>query len=149
MLKTAPQDPTADQLSLTSLDAPLPREALKAKITFAYQAPQTFDANQRISLNMLVENASTVAWPYTGQPDGKYQVRLGNRWLDQHDSAVYDGRGELPYDLRPGDRGEVLIVVTTPSSPGEYILEFDMVQEEVVWCATAGSETLRVKVSVE
>jgi hypothetical protein len=149
LVRTAPSDPTADQLRLTSLNAPLPREALKAKITFAYQPQQTFYANQKMSLNMLVQNVSSVAWPYLGQAGGKFQVRLANRWLDQQERAFDDGREELSYDLRPGDQEEVSIVVTAPSNPGEYILEFDMVQEYVTWFAPAGSETLRVKVTVE
>lgn len=145
----APQDPAADKLTLTSADKPLPPEACKATISFAYGPPLALRPSQTLSLHVLVKNSSAVSWPYAGQADGKYQVRLGNRWLDQRGNVIDDGRGNLSYDLHPGDQGEVAVVVTAPGTSGEYDLVFDVVQEQVRWFSDAGSATLRTKVLVQ
>jgi hypothetical protein len=148
-LSVAPADPIADNLSLTSADGPLPGEAYRARLSLAYEAPDKMRAGQSAAVHLLVKNVSQLAWPSSGQPDGKYQIRVGNRWLDQSGNAVDDARSGLAYDLRPGDTAEVLIVVNAPVARGSYILEFDLVHEQVTWFSEKGSEPLRVIVSVE
>ncbi len=149
MLAIAPADPIAENLSLTSAHAPLPQNAFKARISFAYETPEKLRAGEKLSVHMLVKNASNVLWPYAGELDGKYQIRLGNRWLDQNGKTTDNGRGALSYDLRPGDETEVVIVLSAPTTPGEYNLEFDLVQEQVTWFGQMGSESLRQKLAVE
>ena len=39
----------------------------------------------------------------------------------------------LPPDLMPNKEVELDAKVTAPNKPGNYILEFDMVQEKVSW----------------
>jgi hypothetical protein len=145
----APPDPIADNLKLTRATAPLPNEAFKAVISFAYEPPVRLHAGEEASIHVLVRNVSTLGWPSVGQPDGKYRIELGNRWLDQNGNSRDDGRGPLSYDLEPGDVAEVLLVVTVPDRPGDYVLEFDLVQEEVAWFGGRGSGTLRQSVRVE
>jgi hypothetical protein len=145
----APSDPTADNLTLTTLSAPLPREAFKATISFAYGPPSKFRAGEARSIHLLIRNSSGVLWPYDGAVDGKYQVRVGNRWLGQDGTAMDGGRGLLSYDLRPADTEEVAITVNAPKLAGEYTLEFDMVQEQVAWFRDMGSEPLRTRIVVE
>jgi hypothetical protein len=148
-LSKAPPDPTADNLTLTSLLAPLPREAFKTEIAFAYGPPAGLRAGEKRSIHLLVKNSSAVLWPYGGKADGQYQVRLGNRWVDQQGTASDDGRALLSYDLRPGDTAEVAITVNAPRTSGKYILEFDMVQEQVAWFRDMGSEPLQLSLAVE
>ncbi len=148
-LPKAPADPTADNLRLTSLSGPLPREAFKAQLSLAYEAPAYMHAGEKRSIHLLVKNSSPVMWPYSGLPDTRYEVHAGNRWIDSSGTAVEDSRGLLSYDVRPGDTIEVAVLVNAPEKPGEYILEFDMVQEYLGWFKDAGSETLRVKVGVQ
>jgi hypothetical protein len=59
-----------------------------------------------------------------------------------------DGRAELPSDVPSGGQVTTTIRLTSPSSPGDYLLELDLVQEAVAWFADRGSETLRVPVVV-
>jgi hypothetical protein len=148
-LVAAPPDATADNLTLTSATGPLPPETYKARLSFAYELPARMHPGERASLHLLVKNLSSVVWPYAGQADGKYQIRLGNRWLDSNGATTDDGRGSLSYDLRPGDEAEVLIVVSAPHERGDYTLVFDLVQEQVAWFSQTGSETLRLKIKVE
>jgi hypothetical protein len=148
-LKTAPADPVADNLTLTALSAPLPREAFNAQISFAYRPPATLRAGEKRSIRLLVKNSSPVLWPYSGQPDTKFQLHMGNRWMDQSGATNEDARAPLSYDLRPGDTEEVAITVKAPQTPGEYTLEFDLVQEYVGWFRDFGSQPLQLKLAVE
>jgi hypothetical protein len=59
-----------------------------------------------------------------------------------------DGRYGISKDLRPGEETEVPLAITAPASPGDYILEVDLVQEQVAWFSDKGSHTARVKVTV-
>jgi hypothetical protein len=145
----AAADRTADNLRLTSANAPLPQEACRAQLTFAYDAPESLSPGEQASVHLLIKNVSNAGWPYTGQLDGKYQIHVGNRWLDQQANALDDARADLPYDLGPGEQAEVLIIVTAPTTEGEYNLEFDVLQEHVTWFSKVGSKTLSTKVVIE
>jgi len=145
----APPDATADNLTITAATGPLAPQAYRAQLRFAYEPPTKLHAGQTLSLHLLVKNLSDQIWPSGSEPDGKYQIRIGNRWRNAEGAVTEDGRGSLSYDLRPGDEAEVLIVITAPKMPGEYALEFDMVQEQVAWFSDKGSEKLRVNMRVE
>ena len=145
----APPDPTADNLRLTVSNAPLPPEAFKARIAFAYEAPLQMRAGVTTAIHLLITNLSSVQWPSAGRSDGKYQLRIGNRWLDSSGRAFDDSRVSFSHDVHPAETAEILIAVNPPNMPGEYTLEFDLVQEDVRWFREAGSESLRVKVNVE
>jgi len=147
-LHTKP-DATADNLSLTSANAQLPLDARKARISFAYEPVKSLNVQEDASVYLLVTNLGSVTWPYLGERSGKYQIRIGNRWIDDKGNAKDDGRASLPYDLRPGETAEILIGVTAPEMPGEYTLEFDLVQEQVAWFGESGSATLRASVHIE
>lgn len=59
-----------------------------------------------------------------------------------------DGRSSLLDDLGSGDQANLAVSVRTPSNPGRYILELDMVQEHVAWFKAFGSETAQIAVLV-
>jgi hypothetical protein len=62
--------------------------------------------------------------------------------------AMDDGRTSLEQDLDPGESAIVPLVIEAPGQPGRYILEFDMVEEEVAWFGDLGSPTLQLQVRV-
>jgi hypothetical protein len=130
--------------------APLPDKAFKASIT-APNAPATMTAGQQATIQVKLKNGSDVAWPAAGDADGKYQVKLGNHWLDSKSKPVVvdDGRALLPADLQPGAEIELPLIVNAPAKPGDYILELDIVQENVAWSGDKGSDTFKVKVQVK
>ncbi len=128
---------------------PMPRSGLMAAITLG-NAPIALAIGSRSVLRVRVRNSSDRTWPAFGLDDGTYQIRLGNRWLDEGGNVVVssDGRATLPKDLKPMHLIEVPLVVTTPKAPGRYILELDMVQEGVTWFKDRGSKPLGVRVTV-
>ena len=59
-----------------------------------------------------------------------------------------DARLGISKDMKPGEELELPLLITAPIAPGEYILEVDMVHEQVSWFNEKGSPTARTKVSV-
>jgi hypothetical protein len=86
-----------------------------------------------------------------GDDDGRYSIRLGTHWRGRFGWMLRfdDVRTALTYDLAPGESLEMGINPEAPRKPGRYILEFDMVQEEVRWFADTGSRCARTRVHVD
>ncbi|MDT7779143.1 MAG: hypothetical protein QOC99_1655 [Acidobacteriota bacterium] len=130
----------------------LPDEDYRAGITTAADAPTTMRAGERVGLRLRVRNLGRSTWPAHGDTRGMYQVNIGDRWLDETGTRVVndlDGRMSLPEDLRPGVEVELPLNVTAPRSPGEYVLEIDLIHESVTFFGEKGSRTLRLHVRVE
>jgi hypothetical protein len=131
-------------------NSPLPANGFKAAISVP-EAPSTIKAGEKVSLQVKVKNDGPAVWPAVGQPDHKYQVNLGNHWYDRNEKPLVndDARSQLPRDVQPGEELTIPLRVTAPASPGDYILELDMVQELVGWFKQKGGQTLKLKVKVE
>jgi hypothetical protein len=138
------------QTGRTSADAPMPDSGFKATLS-AFNVPAELKVGQQVMVQVKVRNISDSIWPAMGQEDSRYQVKLGNHWLDADNVMVVlnDGRALLPRDLEPGGEVELPLAITAPNLPGEYTLELDMVQEYIAWFEEGGSKTLRIKVSVK
>ncbi|HEY9204693.1 MAG TPA: methyltransferase domain-containing protein [Candidatus Methanoperedens sp.] len=128
----------------------LPNNAFKAHITLS-SSPAIIEASSRINLLIKVKNDSSITWPALGMTDGKYQIRLGNHWLDEKGNVVIndDARASLTKNIEPSDEVKLSLLITAPHIPGFYILELDMVQEMVSWFKDKGSETTRVNITVK
>lgn len=129
---------------------PLSNNAFKATFSVP-EPPQVIKAGEKVSVAVKVKNDSNAVWPALGQADHKYQVNLGNHWLDRNEKLLLndDARGFLPRDLKPGEEITIPLKVTAPAAPGDYVLEFDMVQEFVGWFKQKGGQTFKLKVKVE
>ncbi len=128
---------------------PAPDTMFNARIT---ASPSTLPAvaGEKIQLIARVTNSSSQAWPARSASDTRYKFRLGNHWLTTlgEMSQMDDGRTALVADLNPSDEVTLPLTVTAPVEPGEYVLELDMVQENVAWFQDKGSPTCRVPVRV-
>ncbi len=143
-----PSTPISSSRPRTRSTALLPREAYRAAID---ASPDTeCEAGDEIILRVTVRNDGKETWPALGNDDETYQIRVGNHWRGRFGGMVTfnDVRVPLPYDLAPGETVDVGFPVTAPTTPGRYLLEFDMVHENVLWFATVGSPTARVRVRV-
>lgn len=115
-------------------------------------APGTFKAGGRVVLTLRVRNLGPVTWPARGDAGGMYQVNAGDRWLDPATGRVVndlDGRTALAADLAPGGEAALTLPVTAPKTPGDYVLEIDMIHEGVTFFHEKGSKPLRMNVKVE
>jgi hypothetical protein len=84
-------------------------------------------------LELVVENRGDELWrPADGRPP---EIMLGWRWRELRSDRPLRGEGRAPFSetVRPGQRTRFHIVVRTPSVPGTYALETDVVHEHVRW----------------
>jgi len=131
-------------------DGPLPKGAFNARISIEY-VPASIKTDSSSIIKLRVKNLSNTVWPSKSLPGGEYAINLGDHWLDKNGSMLIRDldRSGLPRDVKPGEEVTMEINLTAPSTPGNYILEYDMVQEAVTWFARKGSKTSRVNVKVE
>jgi SAM-dependent methyltransferase len=133
----------------TRIRGPLPQDAFHAHLIIE---PRTLasDSGQQLSLDVTVENLSRHTWPSLPDAGGHRQITVANRWLYEDGEVLRrdDGRCPLPFDLQPGSRASVMLVVTAPPADGAYVLELDLVQEDVSWFGERGSPVLRLPILV-
>ena len=140
--------------AVSKTPGPLPDAGFKAQITLP-EAPAKLRAGQKETVQVHIRNASDVFWWARGgetndRNDNWFYIAAGNRWLKPDGSLVtdMDGRYGIPKDLKPGEETELPLLVTAPKEPGDYLLEVDLVQEQVSWFSEKGSPTARAKVTV-
>ncbi len=121
----------------------------RARITLrdvAHDAPLHARIGDTLHLATRVRNLSKRPFPAQGR-HGRRLVRLGAQ-LAQADGTIVTrdhARAWLPQTIHAGGRADVDIEVPAPSSPGRYLLRFDLVSEGIDWFEACGSEpTVRV-----
>lgn len=129
--------------------APLPDSAFRAEISVP-GAPATVPAGEKLQLRVRIRNAGDVLWPGCERSAGQFQIYLGSHWLNASGQVASkeEGRSPLPADLAPGQETEISFAVDAPAQPGDYLLEIDMLQENVTWFGRKGSQTYRTRVTV-
>jgi hypothetical protein len=135
--------------------AALPDNGFKATITLV-DPPAKLRAGEKATIQVKIKNSSDVVWYARGaevnpSSDNKFYLAAGNRWLAAADEKLVtdmDGRYGIGKDLKPGEETEVPLVVTAPKDPGDYILDVDLVQEQVAWFHDKGSATAKTKITV-
>ncbi len=108
---------------------PLPQTGCRCRLEIR-EVPTSAAAAEAFPLTARVANEGTTAWPSLGH----HRVGLVYRWLmpdGRPVSGIAEGRVWLAHDLAPGTAVDLEGEVVTPPAPGEYILEIDMVQEDV------------------
>lgn len=97
----------------------------------------SIEAGQTVEVFVTVKNVGRVMWPARGAG----QVRLSYHWQGVSErEVVLDGlRSDLPANVPPGGEAQVRASVTAPEEPGQYILQWDLVQEHVMWFSMRGA----------
>ena len=129
---------------LAALDA-YGRDLYRVEYLGAALSP-VLDGNDLIRVPVRLRNAGSQAWHSRGQ----LPVRLSYRWWTTGGSLllVDSMRTNLPHRVDPGQAVDLRAWVRTPTEPGRYILEWDMVREGDAWFGDKGAEMLRQVVSV-
>ena len=124
-------------------------DALRAEI-LPLDYPRQMHSGASLSIRVSVKNLSSVVWHARERIASPFQINVGNHWLINDGTSLIndDGRATLPRDLGPGQQCELSFTITAPSTPGEYVLEIDMVQEGNSWFGLKGSKTWRGRVQV-
>lgn len=140
-LQKAGQAPALDSRSRTYLSA-----KLEAQV-----ASPTVKQGEPVRAQVSITNTGRAVWLPRSAERGA--VLLGPRLLDASGQPLNlnPARHPLTPDGRPIAPGEtVLLEVTIPSPPrGSYIVEFDLVAEQIAWFSMLGMAAPRVPIQVD
>jgi hypothetical protein len=108
-------------------------------------APGRVDPDSRVTFSVTVRNDGRITW-YKSVAN---PVRLGCRWIDNAGAASPWQFTSLPSTVAPGQTATLSVVtVRTPTKPGIYTLELDLVEGASTWFSAHGSPSRRQEVRV-
>jgi 4-amino-4-deoxy-L-arabinose transferase-like glycosyltransferase len=127
----------------------LPDEGMKGEL-YVRDCPERLLSGHQIVLNVIVKNVSESLWFAGDRIASPFQVSVGNHWLDSNGKMIVhdDGRSALQRNLSPGETLVIPLTINAPKQPGEYLVEIDLLQEDVSWFGLKGSQTWRGRVVV-
>jgi hypothetical protein len=133
-----------------------------------WQKTRTYDSQHPHRLEAKIDVLPKVYVVSTAQP-ARLEVTYRNTgdtvWLDKSDFGyvelgcrLRDSKGNLlnddyasfpiPRVFKPGDKNTMVVNISVPDTPGDYILEFDMKNVGICWFSDTGSPTVRVSLRV-
>ena len=114
--------------------------------------PSHSKREDELRFRLRAHNAGYARW-LRGSDAGseKGDVHLVAHVLDQQNNPVswYAAGAFLPHDVEPNQTVELEIVLQAPASPGQYVIQFDMVSEHLAWFEDLGSEVVTHQLTVE
>jgi protein tyrosine phosphatase (PTP) superfamily phosphohydrolase (DUF442 family) len=125
------------------------RWARELYVPYVYKAsiaatglPAEAAPRERMDVRVRLRNESPGPWLFTS--DERRGVKLGVKLLEVGSSGWidYDRHGQLDKTVGPGESIELQAPIRAPSTPGEYELKLDLVDEHVTWFEEQGSEPL-------
>lgn len=120
------------------------------KICRARILPDQYDITvkpgEKIKVNVEILNQGNYIWVRGGSNpvNLSYHIRDEQKKMINFDNE----RFALPRDIRPDDSVRIDVEFLPGLRPGNYLLEFDMVEEGLYWFAEKGSPASLVKLHV-
>lgn len=117
---------------------------LGAKITLQ-EAPESCSPGSEFVVRVRVENSGAAPWLTETAGGERGIVRLGAHLLDDRGEEVFwdYGRATLARELGPDESDLLAIKLVAPATAGSYIVELDMVLEDITWFEDLGTQTVR------
>jgi hypothetical protein len=112
--------------------------------------PEAVKRGELFRTRVTLRNTGTIAW----RREGDQPTRLSYRWYTVASGvarlplAPEGRRTTLPVDVPPGGVVEVVAVARAPLADGSYLLDWDLVQEDVTWFSDRGCKTPEARVVV-
>ena len=122
-------------------------EIFRAELS-TINCPVVMTAGETYWVDTWVRNESPLIWPSPGS--GIPDIIVTYHWL-QPSSEPYDFHGlqtRLPHTLRPGESTRIPVLIRAPVDPGCYVLQWDVLIEQVAWFSTRGWQTPRSSIRV-
>lgn len=122
-----------------------------AELTLAAPLPGSVAAATDLFLRVRVRNVSTEAWPTDPALAPSERIHLSYHWRSPAGEPLPFPEPVRVYfsrTLEPGEDETVSCHVRAPDVAGQYLLELDLVQENVAWFSEKGSQTLRIPLGV-
>ena len=136
----------ADRLREATDVAPLfqPSSAFRA-VYRPINPPTQLTVSQQFRIEVEIQNISAIDWE-ASEISG---LQLGNHWLDNERQGVswLDGVARLPA-VSVGGKTTVSLPVRSPSKPGTYFLQLDLVEEGVAWFSERGVKAVALPITV-
>ncbi len=133
--------------------AALPDSAFRVRWV-RQNVPAIWKQGQATCIRVTLKNTGTTSWPdlASSSPDasGADAVRMSYRWNlpGLNPKADPTPRIDLDGPLLPGASTTLSAEITAPSKAGDYLLEFQLVQELVAWFRQKGAPPLEIAVKV-
>jgi hypothetical protein len=142
-----PPTPVVSTEAATVPGARLPDSAFKVEWG-QFKFPSSVARSSSVKTAVIVTNRGTAPWP-DEKAGGISPVRLNYRWWKTSaQPPASTVRQSLPATVRPSETQKIDVTVQVPDEPGEYNLQFDLVQELVAWFADKGADRLIIRVRV-
>ncbi len=124
---------------------------IDVRVTGSTTNARTFEGapGEPIPLQITVSNIGQAVWLTDPDRRGGF-VRIGVQQLDSAGHLInreYE-RVDLGLPVEPLGSRTIRCDIPAPSAPGEYVLRFDMVAENVAWMAELGSRTAELACTV-
>ena len=104
------------------------------QVAFSVESQTTARPGETVSIPVTVTNMGQRVWQAFGDQAIHLSYHLLRIYPDIRQGIQYEGlRTELPHDLAPGQSVTVTATVATPPAAADYVIQWDMVQEKVVW----------------
>ncbi len=110
----------------------LPPEAYRARLE-PIEHDHRMIAGEGRMVHLRITNLGVETWPWGTEQ--RPEIRVSYRWFNLDETVrIPEGlRTPFPCAIGPGEQVIVPTGVVAPDEPGEYILEFDLVHEQVRW----------------
>lgn len=111
-------------------------------------APDRVASGASFEIEATATNRSAAAWPAAGSA----RVRASYRFVDRATGEIttpFGPRTDLPAPVAPGESVTLELEATAPETPGDYVLEIDLVYEYVSWFSDRGSSLARAPITVD
>jgi hypothetical protein len=113
-----------------------------------FPAELSLEAGGALKVSLTVRNSGRVRWT----AKGRHSATVSYHWLNpiSRKVVIWQGaRSEFKADVEAGDTAMLDAWVIAPASPGEYLLQWDMLQETVAWFSVMppGGACTRVRVT--
>ncbi|PZP60835.1 MAG: glycosyltransferase [Pseudoxanthomonas spadix] len=109
------------------------------------------EASTLMSVRVEVTNHSNLSWfSPMGAAARPFGIYLGHFWrpLDPSESAKEQPRYHIEEEIAPFVSAVYQVEIRAPDVPGDYILEFDLVQESVSWFQDRGFSPAQLRMRV-
>lgn len=111
---------------------------------------KTMRAGETVVLSVKVKNTSSETW--TSAKNNPFRVSYHWRNLSDNKAVVWDGiRTFITKNVVPGEKIAIKAQVKSPETPGQYILQLDVVKDGKGggWFGHNGSPILSIPVTVK
>ncbi len=115
----------------------------------SHAVPRSVQAGQRGRATITLQNSGLKTW----QAKGKNMVRLGYHWFTpdgQPVAVAEDIRTALPTNVATEQKVKLeQVEFSAPLTEGQYVLQWDLVEEGITWFSNAGANPLQTEIKVE